>query len=433
MVTSRIDTVCVEFSSAKRRMPSALQERLSSRQRQTRDEAYSREHADKVRDRLQAAEERRKGRLEKVKQKAIDTRPIIFSWGLNSSSSIIDSAGMSSDQSCGHSTEGVTVSPPIELLSANTSFAPSELDSAVFCHKNSSDFWQLVGTLHPMHWEPALLEVSSNIQIVPLSPSDVSSILDGDIDALRHLVTEINNRIQLVGDRCCIKLSSQSRAEHNQVVMSACNTLLSSYLSDGISVDMGREHATNCNAEAVAVLKAIQEGQVVSSGEDGLRRIITSARSGDHIKNATEVLSVLVSGFKKCIQPETEWRCFIHNREVTAITQYHHLCYFPGIENPRLQILQFLLPLLSHLPTDSCVVDICIPTDGSDPFLMDLSPFHCSTDGFLYDWSAPSDFETLTSGFADLRMRNEPSSSSLESVTQPHKDVIDSWWSSCLE
>jgi len=80
------------------------------------------------------------------------------------------------------------------------------------------------------------------------------------------------------------------------------------------------------------------------------------------------------------IPPEEEFRCFIRDREVVGITQYHYRDYFPQLDTDRGLILdriqQFLEYLvLPNLHIDTVVVDIWL---RADPLLIEINPYGLS-------------------------------------------------------
>ena len=341
-------------------MPPALQERLTIRQ-QKKDELNSRENAERVKERLQAAEERRKGRLEMVKQKAIDTRSIIFTLNLLNNGSLTESEQSITTEGG----EGIATTPPSDILSANTSFAPSESNISPTCSVDSDQFRQLVSALRPSLWEPELRDASSQF-VITLSSEEVEDLSFG----------------------------IRQRAVENMI-------------SDSLKEFNGSEFVVNMSEFDGNII--IRPNYELESGDEeslGSRVMAAVVSNSKHLKNFKET-EIVIREIKN--DPTTSWRCFVFNREITAISK--HYCGGDPVENQdtRLRILQFLLPLLSHLPTDSCVVDVLNPLGDNPCCVLDISPFHSTTDAYLYDWTVPFDFDILTSGFADFRVCPQPS------------------------
>ena len=92
-----------------------------------------------------------------------------------------------------------------------------------------------------------------------------------------------------------------------------------------------------------------------------------------------------------------EWRCFVHEGRVTAVSQYNYLPRFPALLEHR-EYLEALIPAFIHnevlprLPEmlQSVVVDVALTGDvWSDPkcWVIELNPFLASTDPALFSWA----------------------------------------------
>lgn len=113
------------------------------------------------------------------------------------------------------------------------------------------------------------------------------------------------------------------------------------------------------------------------------------------------------------ISPENEFRVFVRNGQITAVSQYFHLCYYPelvasaeGQRNLREMISTFfcnvvqpVLPggsgSLGKLKTDTFVIDLVLDLTGKkysqQVSIIELNPFTPSTSGCLFDWTRDRD------------------------------------------
>jgi hypothetical protein len=99
------------------------------------------------------------------------------------------------------------------------------------------------------------------------------------------------------------------------------------------------------------------------------------------------------------IQPWSEFRIFIKNREVLGISQYHWRCIFPTIEEK----IEFVVDALYHASTcisakthlKSVVADIYIADlDKESPWvLIELNPYSIASDSCLFTWNNGGDFD----------------------------------------
>ena len=93
-----------------------------------------------------------------------------------------------------------------------------------------------------------------------------------------------------------------------------------------------------------------------------------------------------------------EFRCFIKERKVIGVSQYHCLEYFPFYKEKeseiRVQLIEFLQKLLPVLHVDTVVADVAITYQGGEfsTVLIELNPFIQRTDACLFSWVNGGDF-----------------------------------------
>ncbi|KAH3766168.1 D123 protein [Pelomyxa schiedti] len=187
------------------------------------------------------------------------------------------------------------------------------------------------------------------------------------------------------------------------------------------------------NKDFIAFLKAASSLMMVNTGRQAMLRLFgESSRVEADLKKALEFssnsaypVSVIVREFVK-IEPHQEFRVFISNRKLTAVSQYFHFCLFehfsPDLEE---RIKQFFeSSLKENLPAASCIADIVV-TETS-VMLIELNPFHRTTDSCLFDWANDADFNLLTNGPFQLRIRTTPHLHKLSAPT-PWQKLINLW------
>eukprot|EP01061_Rhynchopus_euleeides_P009999 TRINITY_DN19323_c0_g1_i1.p1 TRINITY_DN19323_c0_g1~~TRINITY_DN19323_c0_g1_i1.p1 ORF type:complete len:291 (+),score=95.06 TRINITY_DN19323_c0_g1_i1:62-874(+) len=157
------------------------------------------------------------------------------------------------------------------------------------------------------------------------------------------------------------------------------------------------------NTEAVCVLEAASNAMVQTSGLSVLKQFAGSSRVSRDLKKALLPSSdpdvgmqLMVRRFDRRVTPESEWRCFVHRGKLTAVSQYHHHCYFENHPRDALaRIEAFVVSLIPHFPLSSCVADVALTADGC--VLIELNPFHHTTEACLFDWCS-SDVQVLVHG-----------------------------------
>ena len=142
------------------------------------------------------------------------------------------------------------------------------------------------------------------------------------------------------------------------------------------------------------------------------------------------------------IDMSQEWRCFVKNRKLTAISQYNYLPHFPELLEHRdylhARISSFVndvvMPMLPAGPEfDDAVVDVAITGDAfTNPtmWVIELNPFLSSTDGALFSWSHDLALLTGADGAgrpAVLRLQEHRSSDGLRvQMNVEWRDKLDS-------
>jgi hypothetical protein len=109
------------------------------------------------------------------------------------------------------------------------------------------------------------------------------------------------------------------------------------------------------------------------------------------------------------INPSTEWRCFVKQGQLIAISQRDTSSYYQHIEKDEASIKQDILSffreqILDQFPLSSYAFDVTRP--GKDKVtLVDINPFGVTTDPLLYDW--PDLFNWSNSDGMELRYIRE--------------------------
>jgi len=108
----------------------------------------------------------------------------------------------------------------------------------------------------------------------------------------------------------------------------------------------------------------------------------------------------------RAINEANEFRCFVHDRHLRAVSQRHGSMFFPHLVDPQFtgKVLQSIIKffseyILQRFPLQRYVFDILV---GKPPKhrvrLVDFSPWAPSTDPLLFDWE---ELDTLAAGEGD--------------------------------
>ena len=113
-------------------------------------------------------------------------------------------------------------------------------------------------------------------------------------------------------------------------------------------------------------------------------RILNSS-SGD--------LAIILREWDEKLRQDYEFRCYVHNRKVTAISQYNCYCYFESLQDEehakriRSSITSFIDKVSGCIRTPSFVIDIGVLEDYSCQ-VIELNPFgaYMSSGSALFNW-----------------------------------------------
>jgi hypothetical protein len=94
-----------------------------------------------------------------------------------------------------------------------------------------------------------------------------------------------------------------------------------------------------------------------------------------------------------------EFRVFVHQNKMTAVSQYDHYAYYPHLEAKRdeivLAIKIFWSQIHSYLGVDSYCLDVAYCPATFDCIMIELSPFLACTGPALFSWSLAEDLMIL--------------------------------------
>ena len=164
------------------------------------------------------------------------------------------------------------------------------------------------------------------------------------------------------------------------------------------------------NAKLVAVQEVTSELLSVRSADEAFELLSMSSRCvSDLVRMLTHRddlptwdLHLIVRRFVP-LPPESEFRCFVHERALTAISQYFALSYFPQLPAMREALLQriatFVTARIPEIKLDSYIIDVAVAVPGLAPaapatddndddagdlaqtatYVIELNPFHPTT------------------------------------------------------
>ncbi|KAI9193615.1 D123-domain-containing protein [Polychytrium aggregatum] len=125
-----------------------------------------------------------------------------------------------------------------------------------------------------------------------------------------------------------------------------------------------------------------------------------------------------------------EYRCFVRNRQLIAISQRDHVNYYDFLAEQEQETVSLLNDFFNthikdQFPDPDYVFDIYINKTNKKVFLIDFNPFSPTTDGLLFDWAELLTLDTLQ--FRIIKSRGQASQSlqPAHATNRLPKDVID--------
>ena len=133
--------------------------------------------------------------------------------------------------------------------------------------------------------------------------------------------------------------------------------------------------------------------------------------------------NIIIRQWNDSLDPSMEFRCFVHQSNLTAISQYDHRCKLYHLQNDAVvqQIKATLIkywqenikPLFDPLQEkySNYVIDIGLienkQTNEYDCIVVELNPFQTSTGGSLFDWRADNDQLRGCGTETEIRVRTD--------------------------
>ena len=116
--------------------------------------------------------------------------------------------------------------------------------------------------------------------------------------------------------------------------------------------------------------------------------------------SSSESLSLILRDWIPCPQ-DHEFRCFVHGRQLSAISQYHCYSFFPSLQQMshvlriRDAIQNFVKQIIDCFSIPSFVLDLVVDPYSYHCFIIELNPFgrSMSSGSALYNWDR--DYELL--------------------------------------
>jgi len=158
------------------------------------------------------------------------------------------------------------------------------------------------------------------------------------------------------------------------------------------------------NIKLISLYEAHLHALKVNTAKEGLELFTQSDRICQDLTLAIEDFNKKKSDFNiqlivrkwVDIPISSEFRGFVKNNRLTALSQYYDVCYFPELVQNKDSIEREVKDVFeNHIKpkvtfTDSYIVDFC-KTEQGKVMVIELNPFHENTDPGMFKWKQDKD------------------------------------------
>ncbi|KAF0971912.1 hypothetical protein FDP41_009608 [Naegleria fowleri] len=225
-----------------------------------------------------------------------------------------------------------------------------------------------------------------------------NSILQELEKSVNHEMQQLMNKNGCNTEGCFIKLSCRSPKDAF-AVCEKMQTIFAGRIGQFIQ-ENGRKPSEN--ERLIAVNEAFIQSMKVTSFAEEYHYFKKSARvledfmlylirSKSH--SNLDPIQIIIREWVE-IPIQHEFRSFVKNGKLTAISQYFDTCYFPELVLHASEIKEKLIDFFnthigSSIPMKDYICDFAISSDGK-VYVVELNPFSSTTDACLFSWSKDS-------------------------------------------
>jgi len=273
-------------------------------------------------------------------------------------------------------------------------------------------------------WYDSVKDETFQTKFVPLEPEDAKAIIaafyqetdEAQQNRLDRLIGEIDACIQSFPAKAAfVRLSHLSPKDGALTMINKLVSLFKENLND-VQLDRAEEF--------VELNRAIYQLCKSQTGDEAMTFFTKSNRSVKHFQSQLKQISdetpwkmnIVVREWNE-IAPEYEFRAFVYQKRMTAITHYYKFCYVRDVALQKEMycgLMQDYYNNIADTLPDNCVLDFCILPDTKEVRVVELNPWSVHASSALFDWDkdkavltgdAPFEFRISDKPHADLMER----------------------------
>ena len=277
--------------------------------------------------------------------------------------------------------------------------------------------YNITGKTNIENWYPYLKKYTIKTSFLDLSKDEASiliklyenkynlnSLSSSEVYLFHSLENRINSEMTLISSskQAFVRLSTRSPKDSKK----ARDKRIQRYKEEINNVE------NDDNIKTLALLKSYLHGLRVTSGAEALELLCDSERVYDDLRDAIDKTDPFSMNIGICewvdIPFEMEFRGFVKNKQLTALTQYYHYIYFKDL--PRQKeiitnaILKFFDEIKDIIQLKDYIIDFVIIPERI--MVLEFNPFVPGTEAGLFSWKTEKNI--LEQGPFEFRIRNEP-------------------------
>jgi D123 len=303
-------------------------------------------------------------------------------------------------------------------------------------------------------WYPQLKNHTFKSKILPIDVETAKAMVNfykrlnlgkgnltsNDIEAIKSLEQQIDALIQLhfEDEGVFVRMSNRSPKDGTPLLESSDSMYLKLKEISMMEID-DNSKVIKISDEQMKVLRCTKSRQV-------LNLLLTSERVFSDLLLAIDCFelnetdkwstSIILREWQPLLKQENEFRLFVKNGKVTAISQYTHYCCYPKLSEDNSDYLdlinkklsQFAQSIHDEVGQDDYILDLALI--GEEVKIIELNPFHKSTGGCMFSWHGDKAllYGTKESDTAKLRVRKEPLkeiNTMVEMLLEEHNQSLD--------
>eukprot|EP01084_Bolivina_argentea_P310158 536633_1 len=192
------------------------------------------------------------------------------------------------------------------------------------------------------------------------------------------------------------------------------------------------EYPNNGNTKLIAV--ANTQWLKISEAKDAMNQLLSSERVytdlHDWIKYG-EPEQIVFRVWCNDLSLDYEFRCFVYNNAITAISQYDHYAIYPYLKSQKQRIKQLLIEkwkeVHKYILQDHYCIDFGYYKTKDEVVLIEISPFRTCTGAACFNWKMDHDILFGVDDNKEIEFRlNEKSHPQIDDLVEANWELR--WW-----